>query len=89
VRVRARVRACVKANVCYCHFQGFDLMAFFELYWLCFAILQQYMYSKVVCVLQYYITKNAIILAHCPSRTALVLATCSRVIDNHQKVSVL
>jgi len=57
---------CVKANVCYCDFQGFDLVAFFKLYWLCVAISQQCMYSEVVSALQYYITKIAIILDHCP-----------------------
>jgi len=55
---------------------------FFKLYWLRVAILQQCMYSKVVCALHCYITKNAIILDHCPLRTALVLSSCSRVIDN-------
>lgn len=82
------VCVCVKANVCYCDFQVFYLVAFFKLCWLCVAILQQCIYSRVICAWQYYITKNATTLDHCPLRTALVLSSCSGVIDN-QKVAVL
>lgn len=75
---------CVKANVCYCDSEGFDLVAFYMLCWLCVAILQKCIYSKV-CALQYYITKNPIISdhVHCPLEFRI-----SRVIDNQKVVDL-
>jgi hypothetical protein len=78
------VCVCVKANVCYCDSQGFDLVPFCMLYWLCVAILQHCMYSKAVCTLRYYITKYPTNSDHvrCPLKTSPLLLSCSRVTDN-------